>query len=495
MSTKIVIVGAGPGGLTAGMLLSSRGYNVTIYEKNQLPGGRNGPLSLGEYTFDTGPTFLIMKSLLDEIFQIAGKRPDDYLKFTKIDPLYQLVFPDGKKFSPPAEEGPLGEVMDRIWPGSSEGLKKYVKAETRKMERVAPLLSRPFLGFRDLLRKDFFRSIPVLNLHRNLFRELFRYFRREDLVYSFAFQAKYIGMSPWKAPSLFSILSWLEHSEGLYHVEGGLNRISFAMADIIREHGGIVETGKTVSAVDEKNGRASGVILADGTSVRADHVILNADFAYGASNLIPRKLLKRWHPEKLKRKLFSCSTFLIYLGLDCLYTDLPHHNIVFSRDYRRYVEEITETLIMPEDPSFYVHNPSLIDPSLAPPGNSSLYLLVPVPNNRSHIDWKKEAVPFRNRILALAEEKLGLQGLESHIREEKILSPEDWEKEYNVYDGAVFNLGHNFSQMLMFRPHNHFEEMNNLYLVGGGTHPGSGLPTIYQSGIIASSLIQREGSF
>lgn len=491
MKEKVIITGAGPGGLSAGMLLSARGYSVDIYEKKSTVGGRSALLTLGPYRFDTGPTFLIMKSLLDDLFLRADKKADDYLDFIKVDPLYTLIYPDGSHFSPGSD---IEKEMEKLWPGSSKMYAEFCNSESQRLKKIVPLLSRSFSSVKDFFNMDFFQAIPWLKLTTSLHTLLKGYFQREELIYAFAFQAKYIGMSPWKAPSLFSILSLMEHSEGLYHVKGGLNRICDAMKGIIEERGGTVYTSREVKSLIIKKRKAIGVILETGKKVYGDKIILNGDFARSAENLFPGGVLKKWSPQNLRKKKFSCSTFMIYLGLDRVYRNLSHHNIIFSRDYKSYVDEVSENICLPEDPSFYVHNPSLLDETLAPPGHSALYILVPVPNTRCPISWKEVKKYYRDKIIALVKKKCNLSHLEEHITMEKIITPQEWEKEYMVYKGAVFNLGHSVDQMLLFRPHNRFEEVKNLFLSGGGTHPGSCLTTIYQSAKIASDLISGKGT-
>ncbi len=490
MAERVVIVGAGPGGLTAGMLLASRGYSVEIFEKAGSPGGRNARLSLGDFHFDTGPTFLLMKSLLEELFDSAGVRAQDYLEFQKIDPLYDLIYPDGRVFSPGTSPEDLKKGMEAIWPGSSAGADAYYRRENVKSRRLEPILKRPFEGVRDYLKKDLFKAMPYLDIHRSLYSLLNSYFHNDEIIKAFAFQAKYIGMSPWKAPGIFSILSWMEHSEGLYHVKGGLNRISSAMAEVIEEKGGMIRYNAPVSRILASGGRASGVELADGSSISADYIVCNADFGYAATELFPRERLRKWTPEKISRKSFSCSGIVFLWAMDRVFPELAHHTIVFSDDYRSYVEDITVGNRLPEDPSFYIHNPVLMDSSMAPEGKSGLFVLVPVANTDAEVDWDREIQRYREKILYLIEKKTSLN-LSSHIEDEKIITPGGWQRDYNVYKGAIFNLGHTLTQMLSFRPHNRFEELKGLYLAGGGTHPGSGLPTIYQSGIITAGLIDK----
>ena len=232
-----------------------------------------------------------------------------------------------------------------------------------------------------------------------------------------------------------------------------------------------------------------GVELADGENIPADEIILNADFGYAMKHLVPSGVLKKYSPEKVDAREYSCSTFMLYLGLDKVY-DLPHHTIFFAGDYRRNINDIFQTKVLSDDISFYVRNASITDASLAPAGHSSVYVLVTVPNRTARIDWARETDAFSDSVITALATRAGMTGLRPHIREEIVFTPQTWQ-EMNIQHGATFNLAHSLGQMLYFRPHNRFEELDHCFLVGGGTHPGSGLPTIYESGRIAANLISR----
>lgn len=489
----IIIIGAGPGGLSTAMLLAKRGYNVKVFEKQKYIGGRNSCLSLGEYDFDLGPTFLLMKSILEEIFEETGRKLEDYVKLKEINPMYRLKFGDGRVFYPwsVSKKEKMIESIESVFPGESSGYLKYLKREETKFQRLIPCLQIPYSSFKDLLQPHFFKALPYLDAHKSLYDVLGKYFDDEQLKLSFTFQAKYIGMSPWEAPGTFSIISYLEHKMGVYHVEGGLNKLAHAMGKVVVEEGGSIELGSPVSSVLFEGKKAIGVKLADGRQVKSDHVIMNTDFAMGMKQLVPDELKDKYKDENLKNKKYSCSTFMLYLGVNKTYDDLPHHNIIFAKDYRKNIAEITESKVLSEDFSFYVQNASVSDSTLAPKGRSTIYVLVPVPNNKSNIDWDEIKHSYRDKLINALEIEGGFTGLAENIEEEEIITPFDWEHKKDVYLGATFNLGHQVSQMLIFRPHNKLEGYENLYIVGGGTHPGSGLPTIYESGRITANLISN----
>ena len=491
---RVVVVGAGPGGLTASMILASKGYEVEIFEKNVEIGGRNGAYRFDGFTFDIGPTFLMMRNLLEDVFNLSGRRVEDYLDIRRLDPFYRLLFADGTDFRPTADREAMREQIERLFPGNWPGYLRFLEVEQRKYDRISPCLQVPYSTLGAYLTPRFGKALPYLDAHKSLFGHLGGYFDADKLKIAFTFQAKYLGMSPWSCPATFSIISFIEHTGGIHHPVGGLNQISRAMAKVLGEEQGKIHLGTPVKQLLVEGRRAVGIELASGEKVHADHVVLNADFGYAMNELVPPGLLRRWSPEQLRTKGFSCSTFMLYLGVDKLY-DIPHHNVIFAQDYKHNVDEIAERLVLSDDPSIYVQNACVTDPSLAPAGKSTLYVLVPVPNNRSGIDWPRETPGFRDKVLALLETRGGLAGLRQHIVAEKVVTPQDWQHQTNVYEGATFNLAHNIAQMLYFRPHNQFEEIDDLYLVGGGTHPGSGLPTIYESGRISAGLMLKRDAW
>ncbi len=488
MRKKIHVVGAGPGGLTAAMLLAAKGHEVHVWEKESVVGGRNAPLTAGAYTFDTGPTFLMMTDLLDQVFAEAGRKTSDYLELKRLDPLYRLRFKGGVDFYPRAGLEDMLAEIGRAFPEDVAGYRRFREMETKKLEVVKPCLSVPYDHLWHYLRPRLLKALPRLDAWDSVYDRVASYFSSEYLRLSMTFQAKYLGMSPWHCPATFTILPLIEQVSGLYHVTGGLSAISKAMARVVEELGGQVHLGTPVEKVLMEGKRAVGVRLAGGLEERGDALVVNADFAYAMSDLVDDAVRSRYKDEKLRRMEYSCSTFMLYLGVRKKY-DIPHHNVIFSDDYKTNLRDITVDKRLSEDPSFYIQNASVTDPTLAPSGSSAIYILVPVPNRTAAIDWEREKAPFRRRVLDAVMRKTELKDLEAQIEEERIITPLDWERQYHVYNGATFNLAHTIRQMLYFRPHNRFEDLEGCYLVGGGTHPGSGLPTIYMSGKITADLI------
>jgi len=485
---KVGIIGAGPGGLTCAMLLSHKGFDVTVLEKEDEVGGRSAPINLGDFKFDTGPTFLMMKHVLDEVFESCDRKSIDYLQFRLLDPMYQLSFHDlSIKISSDKEK--MRAELNRVFPGNERGLEKFYSRERKRYRKIIQNLYKDYSSIASILSPKLVAALPTFFFGGSIFDNLGNYFNEEKLRVCFTFQSKYLGMSPWECPAAFTMIPFVEHEFGIYHVIGGLNQISKAMVRVVEEENGGVITGKAVEKIVASGKKVTGVQLEDGRRMNFDKIIVNADFGYAMTNLFDSEI-KKYSPEKLEKKKFSCSTFMLYLGIDKKYS-APHHNIIFAENYRQNIEAIQEGRLS-EDFSFYVQNASITDETLAPKGKSTIYILVPVPNNRGNIDWDNNKKGFKEKVLNNVEERTQMKDIRDHIEVEKTITPKQWEQDYNVYVGSTFNLAHNLSQMLYFRPHNRCGELKNLYLVGGGTHPGSGLPTIYISGIVTAGLISKQ---
>ncbi|MCP3026314.1 NAD(P)/FAD-dependent oxidoreductase [Halobacillus sp. A5] len=490
MPRKIAIAGAGPGGLAAAMMLSSQGHEVHVFEKQPYVGGRNGRLSLGPYTFDIGPTFLSMPHIVEEIFASSNRNVHDYLDLVELSPMYELQFSDTRVPMYRDERKMIQEIV-KHFPGNEQGYLDFMKDTRKKMNALMPLLQTRHNRLRDYVSLRAVKALPQLSLGKSVYDVLSKYFSDEKLKIAFSFQAKYLGMSPWECPGAFSILSYMEHEYGVFHPVGGVNQLSKAMAEVVEEHGGAIHLNEGVKEFNIDGKNITSIALESGETVFADEVIVNADFAHAMNKFVKDGVLKKYNESKLDKKKYSCSTFMIYIGADKLY-DMPHHTILFAEDYKKNVEEMTKDLVLSKEPSIYIHNASVTDPTLAPEGHSALYILAPVPNNYSDIDWEDKQEQFKHLILNEVEEKTGFHDLKSHIVEEKVLTPKQWEVDHFVHKGATFSMGHQLSQMMYFRPHNRFEELNNCWIVGGGTHPGSGLPTILESARITTNWLNEE---
>ncbi len=484
---RVIIIGGGPGGVASALLLASRGVEVDLFEKHERLGGRTASHEIDGYRFDIGPTFLMMKTLLDRIFVEAGKKSEDYLDFVRLDPMYELRYDDETFRAGDNVEDTKAEI-ERLFPGQSSGMDKFLERERARLNRLLPAFERDFSSAASSLDPTLLPALPHLSLGTTVFDNLKRYFPDDKLALLFSFQSKYLGMSAWECPGAFAMLSYMEHEHGIFHTQGGLSEIPAGIGRAAADCGARIHTGTAVKELILDGRKVAGVELENGEKVYADSVVINADFAQAMSQLVPDGALKKYTEEKLNTMKFSCSTFMMHLGVDKLY-DLPHHTIVFAKDYKKNIDEIFTSGQESADISFYIRNASVTDATLAPEGKSSLYILVPTPNLDGDIDWDEAQARYRRLTMKALADRLGMDDLEDHIEVEKIYTPKTWESELDIFKGATFNLSHCLSQLAFMRPRNRFEEFKNCYLVGGGTHPGSGLPTIFESARISSNLI------
>jgi phytoene desaturase len=482
MSKTITIIGAGPGGLASAILLAAAGQKVRILERMPKVGGRTSALEAEGFRFDLGPTFFLYPRVLEEIFRSAGTTLEKEVEMVRLDPQYRIAFGAGGQIDCTSDIAEMERQIAAISPPDAPGFRRFLDENREKLKLMEPCLETSFDGWRSVLNMRLLKLLPVLRPHQSVDTYLKRFFADERVRLAFCFQSKYLGMSPFRCPSLFSILSFLEYEHGVWHPIGGCSAVSEAMARVARRLGVEILLNEDVEEICFEGRRATGVRTASGL-YPSDAVVLNADFAHAMQRLIPDRLRKRWSNRKLAEKKYSCSTFMLYLGIEGKY-DLPHHTIHISERYAENLDEIENQHVLSEDPSFYVQNACVTDPGLAPEGHSTLYVLAPVSHQHANIDWAKEAPAFRQKLLKQLA-KAGYMDVESKIRFEKTITPADWEHS-QIYKGATFNLAHSLDQMLHLRPRNRFEEFEGMYLVGGGTHPGSGLPVIFEGARISS---------
>ncbi len=487
---SVVIVGAGPGGLAAALLLANAGVKVHVIERMSRVGGRCSSIEEEGYRFDLGPTFFLYPTVLERIFRLIGRDLHAEIPMTRLDPQYKIAFGSGGELNCTPDLKRMADEVRKFSAHDAENVGRFITENRVKLEAFRPALESAFGSWKDLFRISLIKLLPILRPWQSLDRELHRYFDDPRIRLAFSFQSKYLGMSPFNCPSLFSILSFLEYEYGVWHPTGGCSAVSEGMARVARELGVTFSLEEPVTELLFEGRKAVGVKTERGEYL-ADAVVMNADFAQAARKLIPNRLRRRWTDDKIAKKRFSCSTFMLYLGLEGRYDDVAHHTIYTSSDYVQNLADIETGHCLSKDPSFYVQNASITDPTLAPTGMSTLYLLAPVSHCHTNLDWSKEAPALREHLLNQLP-KIGIEGVRERIRYEKIVTPDDWQNQYEVYRGATFNLAHNLGQMLHLRPHNRFEDTDGVYLVGGGTHPGSGLPVIYESARITTRLLLND---
>jgi phytoene desaturase len=497
MVRHVIVVGAGPGGLSAAINLAGQGLKVTVVEKDAVPGGRMKGLTLGkdgEYALDTGPSILQLPGVLERIFVRSGKRIEDYVKLVPLDPNTRVHFWDGSFLDTSKDPERMAQAVAKFGadkPGAlrawlEEGREKYgiayekfIATNAGSLGYYAPWRLAPTLRFKPW---------------QTLYRHLDGFFHDDRITYALAYPSKYLGLHPTTCSSVFSVIPYLELAFGVWHVEGGFRELARGMMRCAQDLGATFRMGEAVEQVRVDAGRAVGVRLANGQTLDGDAVVINADLAYAAQNLLPADVRSgtRLSDASLDKAKYSCSTFMAYYGLDTVYSDLPHHLIYLSEAARRTDRDALEDRTVDvEDPPFYVCNPCVTDTSGAPKGHSTLYVLVPTPNTERPVDWAATERTLRERIPEMLA-KVGLKGVRQHIKEERYFTAETWRDDFHVFRGAVFNLSHTWLQLGPLRPRVKNPDVEGLYWVGGGTHPGSGLLTIMESANIAADYLTRE---
>ena len=489
MSKDVTVIGAGPGGLAAAMLLAHQGRRVRVLERRSRVGGRCSAIEEQGFRFDVGPTFFLYPRVLQEIFQSVGYDLFDEVPMQRLDPQYRVNFGAGGYLDATGDIDAMEKEIARFSPQDAGAFSRYMSANRQKLAKFRPILESPFLSRADLLRPSTLKAVPWLRPWHSVGSELETIFQDPRLAIAFSFQSKYLGMSPFQCPSLFTILAFLEYEYGVWHPTGGCSAVSERMADIAQQMGVEICLNEPVEKLIFKGRRVVGLETCRRT-YKCDAIVINSDFARTMTKLVPDELRTRWNDRKISNTKFSCSTFMMYLGVEGQY-DTRHHTIHIADDYQRNLDEIENRHVLSEDPSFYVQNPSVTDSTMAPDGMSAMYVLVPVSSQHPNIDWSVERERFRGHVISRLS-RIGIDDLERRIRFEKIITPDDWDSAFEVHNGATFNMAHNLGQMLHKRPHNRFEDLDGVYLVGGGTHPGSGLPVIYESARITCHLIDKD---
>ena len=478
---KIAIVGAGPGGLAAGLILTSKGYSVDIYEKDDRIGGRSKRLYLGDFMFSMGPSFIVYFDAYKWLFEAAGLDIENEVNVTRIDPIYQLNKPDDVWNVPGNPDALLNDIDQKF--GERAAYEKFMKREGKTVEAMHPVMVRPFHSRLSLINKHVVHFGRFVGLG-NVERKLNRHFTNESLKDIMQFQTKYLGMTPQETPGFFTMLSYLEHMDGIYHIEGGIPHLMDVMATHIKRWGGKIHVNAPVEKILTTDGTATGLKV-DGKDHAYDEVIVNADMPKMVETLIDKADQKKYTMKKVDQKAYSVSAYMLYLGIKRR-LDFPMHTLVLSDDYKAYTESLKANKDLTDDMSLYIYHPSALDESFAPEGQSSLMVLAPVPNTDAAIDWVAHKTLYKSKVFAQMQKRLNFSPEDITI--EKVYTPDDWANS-GVYKGATFAMKHTMNQLLHKRPHNRYEDIKNLYLVGGSTHPGSGLPIIFESAMISANLI------
>src|SRR5579859_4924446 len=486
-----LVIGGGFGGLATAIRLQASGHAVTIVEARENLGGRAYQLKEDGFTFDMGPTLITAPHLLEDLWAAAGRSLKEDVPIVPLSPFYRIYFRDGRSFDYWGTAAEDEAEIAKFEPRDVGGYRAFLADTQHIYQRAfADLANQPFLTLSALLGVA--PELVRLGAQRSVYAFVSRYFRNPQLRMVFSFHPLFIGGSPFLNSAIYSIVPYLERLGGVHFSMGGTYTLVEAMERLFCRLGGQVRSGTSVQQILVQEQRATGVRLADGATLQADAVVANSDVATTYLKLLPASSQRAFTAFHLKRSRYSMSCFLLYLGLSRQYEQLKHHTIIMPDRYRGLIHDIFDGDGLPEDMALYLHAPTKTDPSMAPPGGESLYVLAPVPNLAHGIDWGREAPAFRDKIIRFLEQEVGLEGLESSIQVEQRFTPVDFESQLQSYLGAAFSIEPTLFQSAYLRPHNRSGQIKSLYFVGAGTHPGAGIPGVLLSAAITSRLIVND---
>jgi phytoene desaturase len=480
MARKIIVIGSGFGGLAVAIRLQSKGFDVTIMEKNAMVGGHASQFKKNGYTFDMGPSLITAPDIIQKVFQSAGKRMEDYLKLLALDPFYRLYFHDGSHLDYTGNAERMKEQMQRFNPHDAENYDRFI-AQTAKLYQaviIDGLGSKPFSDWGTML--SFLPRALQLNALISAYSFAKKYFRDPRHLFAFSFHPLFIGGSPFRAPAVYQMIPYLEKKGGVWFTKGGMYSVVQALEKVFKEIGGKIMVNSEVQEIKISRKKVEGVISED-QFYAAEAVISNADFAHTYGTLVNATNRKKWSERRLNKIAYSMSTYLLYLGVKKTYPKLLHHTLILSERYKELVRDIFDRKILPDDFSMYLHVPTRSDQTMAPPGCESMYVLIPVANLQSKIDWNSMTGPFTDKVIKFLENDFGLENLQKNVEVMETFTPLDFKSQRNNHLGSAWGVEPRLTQTAVFRPHNRSEDVKGLYLVGASTHPGAGVPGVLLS--------------
>jgi phytoene desaturase len=485
---RIVVIGSGFGGLSAAIRLQALGHEVVIVEKRDLAGGRAYVFREHGFVFDAGPTIITAPAMIDELFALANRHTSDMVQLVRLDPFYNVRFEDGSVFHYTGDHERLRSEVRRFSPSDVDGFEQFSAAAQRIFDCAFPLVDKPFTALTEMLRVV--PELVRLRADRPVARLAERFFRDPRLQQVFSFHPLLIGGNPFASSSIYALIHALEKRWGVWFAMGGTGALVAALVRLFEELGGELRLNTEVDRIDidPVSGRACGVTLRSGDRLSADAVVSNADVAYTYQRLVPSSARRVNTDRRIARKRYSMSLFVIYFGTDRKYEDMAHHEILMGPRYEGLLADIFERKRLAVDFSLYLHRPTATDPSLAPSGCDSWYVLSPVPHLGGATDWGQHAGRYRDAIIEHLERRY-LPDLRRHIVAERRVDPRYFRDTLNSYLGSAFSVEPTLMQSAWFRPHNRSEDVPNLYLVGAGTHPGAGVPGVLSSGKIVAEMI------
>ena len=482
-----IVIGSGFGGLAAAVRLGAKGYRVTVLEKLDAPGGRAYVHRRGGHVFDAGPTIVTAPFLFEELWTLCGKRFSDDITLKPLDPFYRIRFDDGSWFDYSGDVQAMRREVARFAPQDLNGYDAFFQ-EAEKCYRLGfeRLASISFVTLSDLIAvlPDFMR----MQAWKTIYSRVASFIRDPKLRMVFSFHPLLIGGNPFSVTCAYTLINALERRHGVHWAMGGTGALIQGLVGLIKGQGNSVRCESEVAEILVRNQRAYGVRLADGQIIESEIVVSNADTAWTYRYLIPSQHRRHWTDAKIERTKFSMSLFVWYFGTRQQFHDIPHHMILMGPRYRELLADIFKRKILAKDFSLYLHRPSASDPTVAPPGHDTFYVLSPVPHLQSGVDWSVVAEPYRQAI-AQSLHNTTMPGFEQHITESFITTPQDFQDRLLSFRGAAFGPEPVLTQSAWFRPHNKSEDIAGLFMVGASTHPGAGMPGVIASAKALESVI------
>jgi len=484
---RALVVGAGFGGMAAALRLRARGYEVELLDRMPHPGGRAQVYERNGFIHDAGPTVVTAPFLFRELFELFGKRLEDYVKLVPVEPWYRYEFSDGRRFDYGGSlEHTLAEIA-RFEPRDVEGYRRLLKASEAIFDKgFTELADQPFHSFTKMM--SLVPDLLRLRSYKSVYGMVKRHLHSPELRRAFSIHPLLVGGNPFDTTSIYSLIHFLERKWGVHFALGGTGSLVKGLSRLLDEEGVRFRPCSTVAEIVVEEGAARGVRLEDGTLLRADIVVVNGDPPFLYKNAIHAQHRRRWTDNKIGRLKYSMGLFVLYFGTRRKYEDVAHHTIVMGDRFQGLLDDIFHKQRLAEDFSLYLHRPTATDPSMAPAGCDSFYVLSPVPNLQGQVDWQREGPAYRDRIVRELSRRL-LPGLEQTICEDFYVTPQDFQGRFLSMHGSGFSIQPLFHQSAWFRFHNRSEDVKDLYVVGAGTHPGAGLPGVLSSAKVLDRVV------
>ena len=487
--TDAVVIGSGFGGIAAAIRLQARGYQVSLLEMRDQPGGRAYVYRQDGFTFDAGPTIVTAPFLVDELFALGGRKTGDYVKIVPVTPFYRITFHDGRVFDYTGDEAEIIAQIEKFEPSDVAGYKRFVERSRAIFDKAfTELADQPFSTVWDMIRVA--PDLVRLQSHESVYKLISRYLKNEQLRQVFSFHPLLIGGNPFDSSSIYSMIHYLERKWGVHFAMGGTGAIVDGLLRMFAEMGGTLHlNARAEEIIVGAQGQVTGVRTGDGRTFPAVVVVSNGDTANTYRKLIAPEHRRKWTDRKLERMRYSMGLFVVYFGTDCTYPNLAHHTIVLGKRYKELLHDIFKNKILADDFSLYLHVPTRTDPTLAPPGCECFYVLSPVPNLLGEIDWETVKDRYADAILASLETPALCPDLRKHVVTRRIMTPLDFEQDLDAFRGSAFQFEPILTQSAWFRPHNVSEDVRGLYFVGAGTHPGAGMPGVLSSAKVLDRVV------